>query len=54
VVKNEERTILWRSLRERALAHERYRPDDLPEFPIDPAILEFLGGLAKADSQDGF
>jgi hypothetical protein len=54
VVKNEERTILWSSLRERALAHERYRPDDLPEFPIDPAILEFLGGLAKADSQDGF
>jgi hypothetical protein len=54
VVKNEERAILWRSLRERALAHERYRADDLPEFPIDPAILVFLSGLAKADPQDGF
>jgi len=54
VVRNEERAILWHALRERALAHERYHADDLPEFPIDPAILEFLSGLANANPQDSF
>ncbi len=48
VVETEERTILWKSLRERALhAGERssYHTDDLPEMAADPALLAFLGGL---------
>ena len=45
VVRSEERQILWRSLRERALNAGRYAPQDLPEQAIDPAILIMLGAL---------
>jgi hypothetical protein len=48
VVESEERDVLWRSLRERALQasdyneHARY---ELPEMAIDPALLAVLGAL---------
>ena len=45
VVRSEERVVLWRSLRERALIGGRYQAQDLPEFPIDPLVLEMLGAL---------
>jgi hypothetical protein len=45
VVQSEEREILWRSLRERALKTGQYHARDLPEFPIDPELLAFLGTL---------
>lgn len=45
VVRSEERAILWRSLRERALNSGRYGIDDLPEIALDPALLEMLGAL---------
>jgi len=51
VVESEERDVLWRSLRERALhagdRNERseYQTQDLPETVVDPALLAFLGAL---------
>lgn len=47
VVKADERQVLWRALRERALQAGEYRADDLPEAPLDPAILLLLGGLGR-------
>lgn len=43
---DEERQVLWRALRERALQGGQYRAEDLPELAIDPAILALLGGLS--------
>ena len=46
VVPGEERKILWQALRERALNAQHYRVDDLPEIPLEPELLMFLGLLA--------
>lgn len=43
VVHSEEREILWRTLRERALSSGQYRPADLPDEVVDPALLAFFG-----------
>ena len=43
VVRDEEREVLWKSLRERALSAGFYRPADLPDLPLDPAILALFG-----------
>jgi hypothetical protein len=48
VVRDEERDILWQSLRERALKSDEYRADQLPELAIDPAILALLGIFNKS------
>jgi len=45
VVRSEERQVLWRSLRERALASGQYQAGELPEIALDPALLALLGGL---------
>ncbi len=45
VVKSEERDVLWRSLRERALQAGQYKARDLPEMAIEPDLLAFLAGL---------
>ncbi len=45
VVRPEERPQLWRTLRERALQEGAYTPEELPEFPLDPALLAFLGQI---------
>jgi hypothetical protein len=42
VVKTEEREILWRSLRERAIKSGSYKATDLPDFSIDPELLALL------------
>ncbi|MCJ7694913.1 MAG: hypothetical protein MUO40_05740 [Anaerolineaceae bacterium] len=47
IVRDDEREILWRSLRERALNSNEYRADQLPEVPVDPAILALLGMINK-------
>ncbi len=52
VVRLEERQILWRSLRERALNAGQYQPADLPEMPLDPALLAFLGDWPQAKDMD--
>ena len=45
VVRSDERALLWASLRERAAQAGQYHAADLPELPLDPAILLMLGGL---------
>lgn len=45
VVKSDERDVLWRSLRDRALQGSQYQTKDLPEVAIDPELLILLGGL---------
>jgi len=47
VVRSEERQILWRSLRERALRAGKYRIEELPEVALDPILLAMLGDLSK-------
>lgn len=42
-VHDEERSVLWQALRERALKSQEYHANDLPEFALDPALLEMLG-----------
>lgn len=48
VIKSQdEREILWHTLRERALKANEYRAKDLPEAVIDPEILALLGAFGK-------
>ncbi len=47
VVRSEEREVLWRSLRERAMRAGEYHAHDLPEIDLDPALLLMLGDLTK-------
>ena len=49
VVRNEDRVVLWRGLRERALHAAAYRASELPEdcFELDEALLAMLGDLNK-------
>lgn len=49
VVHAEEREVLWRSLRERALNAGMYQPADIPEIDLDPALLAMLGDLSRRD-----
>ncbi len=41
----DEREVLWHTLRERALQADEYQAQDLPESVLDPAILALLGGF---------
>jgi len=43
VVRDEEREVLWKSLRERALHSGSYHAESLPEIPLEPEILALLG-----------
>ncbi len=47
VVRSDEREVLWRSLRERALSAGQYQPADLPEVDLDPMLLAFLGDMSQ-------
>ena len=49
VVRSEERDILWKSLRERALHGHgvQYQANDLPEIALEPGLLAMLGDLGK-------
>ncbi len=49
VVKSEERQLLWRSLRERAIRSNSYLANGLPEdeFELDPGILAMLIGFGN-------
>ena len=46
VVRSEDREVLWRSLRERALTSGQYQASDLPEIDLDPLLLAMLGKLS--------
>jgi hypothetical protein len=45
-VRDEERAVLWQALRERALAHQKYEVQDLPDLPLDIETLAFLSLMA--------
>lgn len=45
VVKDNERKMLWRTLRERAVQGGRYRVEDIPQMELDPGLLAMLGGI---------
>jgi hypothetical protein len=49
VVRSEERDILWKSLRERAIngGGVHYQANDLPEIALDVSLLAMLGDLGK-------
>ena len=49
VVNDDERALLWRSLRERAENHQLYKTD-LPEADIPPEVLIALLGIKEAPS----
>lgn len=51
-VHDEERNILWRALRERALKKQTYQATDLPELPIDPEILAMFGLIGTNEEID--
>lgn len=53
VVRSEDREVLWRTLRERALNAGAYQPADLPEIDLDPALLAFLGDWSKLAEEPG-
>ncbi len=57
VVKDDERKVLWRALRERAMSAQAYKVDELPELPVGPEILALLGmlggGKALLDTDEG-
>ena len=48
VVRDDERQLLWRALRERAQAQD-YTVPELPEMDVDPLVLASLLGLSKFD-----
>lgn len=50
VVRSEERDVLWRSLRERALQSQQYHAADLPDLALDPAILALFGVMPEASA----
>jgi hypothetical protein len=50
VVHSEERQLLWRSLRERAVDGQRYQAD-LPELDVDPQVLIALLGIKEIQSE---
>lgn len=45
VVRSEERSLLWRSLRERALQEGAYQAEELPDELVEPALRALLGDL---------
>lgn len=51
VVRDEQRNVLWRSLRERALRGGQYTADQMPEMPVDPALLAIIEGLSGLGSE---
>lgn len=53
VVRTEERSLLWRSLRERALKDGQYQADELPDELIEPALLALLGDLSNLKEKKG-
>jgi len=47
ITAQDEREVLWHTLRERALKANEYQAQELPQSILDPAILALLGQLGK-------
>ena len=43
----DERELLWHTLRERALSANEYKAQELPDTILDPAVLALLGSFEK-------
>jgi hypothetical protein len=52
VCEDEERKVLWRALRERALQEQTYRMDELPESPVGAEIIALLGMLGMVTGEE--
>ena len=50
MVQGEERPLLWRSLRERAVNGQQYHAD-LPDMDVDPQVLIALLGIKEIQSE---
>ncbi|MBN2043870.1 MAG: hypothetical protein JW757_02520 [Anaerolineales bacterium] len=50
-VYDEERNMLWKSLRERALATQQYQVHDLPELPLGSDLLALFGLLGGSNDE---
>lgn len=51
-VYDEERNVLWKALRERALTAQQYQVQDLPELPLGPEILALFGMLGGSGEEE--
>lgn len=52
-VHDEERLILWKALRERALQEQQYQVQDLPELPLSAEILTLFGLMGSEEMVQG-
>lgn len=52
-VQDEERLVLWKALRERALQKQQYQVQDLPELPLSPEILALFGLMGRGGLMEG-
>lgn len=52
-VREEERKILWRALRERAKKNQLYKVKELPELPIDPEIIALFSLMSGSGRIEG-
>lgn len=50
-VHDEERNVLWKALRERAIQEQQYQVQDLPELPFSPDLLALFGIRGAADGR---
>ena len=50
IVRNEERMLLWKTLRERAKQDQQYKVE-IPEMPISPEVLMAFLGLANIPAE---
>ena len=51
-VYDEERNVLWKALRERALSAQQYQVQELPELPIGPELLALFGMLGGVEDKE--
>jgi len=51
-VHDEERAILWKALRERAMQEQQYHVQDLPELPSSLDLLTLFGLMSHEDARD--
>jgi hypothetical protein len=49
ILHDEERQVLWQSLRERATQSQAYQTADLPDLNLDPSLLAALLGIKEAE-----
>jgi len=51
-VHDEERLVLWKALRERAMHKQQYHVQDLPALPLPPDILALFSLMRGNDTEE--